>query len=275
MPELPEVETVVRQIAPDLLGRRIVALAAHTPKLVRCQTVADRDLVGARFVSVTRRGKFIRCDLRLPHRRAAGLTLLAHLKMTGCLRVHRGRPARQRHDHLDLILDRGVLRFTDVRQFGGWWIVPTAQVEMLTPLGDLGPEPLEMPRDDFRRLLAGSRQRIKALLLDQSRLAGIGNIYADESLYAAGIHPTTRAADIAPAKASALWHHVRRILQASIRRCGTTVDSYRTPEGSSGGYQKHLRVYGRYGQLCPRCGRTFQRLIVAGRGTTACSRCQR
>ncbi len=276
MPELPEVETVVRQIAPELLGRRIVRLVAHTPKLVRCQAVDDRALVGARFASVTRRGKFIRCDLVPSHRRAAAITLLVHLKMTGSLRVrHRRSQARERHDHLDLILDRGVLRFTDVRQFGGWWIVPTADVDRLTPLGGLGPEPLEISREDFVQLLGGSRQRIKALLLDQSRLAGIGNIYADESLYAAGIHPKTRAGDISTTRAAALWRHMRRILRASIRRCGTTVDSYRTPEGRSGGYQRHLHVYGRHGQACPSCGHTFQRLVVAGRGTTACPRCQR
>ena len=274
MPELPEVETVVRQIAPGLLGRRIEALHLHTPKLIRCQTVPTEALLGARFTAVTRRGKFIRCDLEPRDRAAPSLTILVHLKMTGRLTVLAGRPPRDRHDHIDLVLDRGLLRFRDVRKFGGWWLVPTADLLRLTPLGDLGPEPLAIARTAFRRLLAESGQRIKALLLDQTRLAGMGNIYCDESLFAARIHPTTRAADIPSVKADALWRHLRRILRLAIRRQGSTISSFVTPEGRSGGYQKEFQVYGRDGQPCPACGRTLQRLIVAGRGTTACPRCQ-
>jgi formamidopyrimidine-DNA glycosylase len=295
MPELPEVETVVRQLRPRLVGSRVRGGVVHAPGLIRCQAAPPGALVGAVIRGVRRRGKFIRLDLsagrraalRRTARRAAAadatktgadgdLAVLVHLRMTGRLTVVRGRPPRDRHDHIDLLLSGNrVLRFRDVRKLGGWWIMPAEMADAAAPLADLGPEPLEIPCIDFRRLLAGRRQRIKALLLDQRRLAGMGNIYCDESLFASGIHPAARAGELSARQANRLWSQMRRILRAAIERRGSTISDFRRPDGSRGGYQDHFRVYGRADLPCPRCRATLRRTIVAGRGTTFCPRCQR
>jgi len=203
------------------------------------------------------------------------IELLVHLGMTGRLTiVPRGTP-RDRHDHIDLLLENGrTLRFRDVRKFGRWWLLPAEEAERLPPLADLGPEPLEISREQFRRLLSARRQQIKALLLDQRRLAGMGNIYCDEALFAAGIHPQMPACRIRRQKLHALWRHMRRILRAAIRRQGSTISDFVRPDGRSGTYQDRFKVYGRAGAPCPRCGATLKRLIVAGRGTTLCPLCQ-
>ncbi|MBN2584790.1 MAG: bifunctional DNA-formamidopyrimidine glycosylase/DNA-(apurinic or apyrimidinic site) lyase [Planctomycetes bacterium] len=283
MPELPEVETVVRQLAPHLLGRQVAGLAVHTPRIVRCQAIPLAALVGARFAGVRRRGKFIRCDLVFDEPLNSGLgappagaaTLLVHLRMTGRLMVLDGDPPRDGHDHIDLRLDDGrLLRFRDVRKFGGWYVLPHDLADGLPPLSQLGPEPLEISKREFADLLGGSRGGIKALLLDQHRLAGLGNIYCDESLFAARIHPETPSCDVPSARVDALWQHMRRILRAAIRRQGSTISDFVRPDGRRGGYQDRFRVYGRSGQPCTTCGRTLQRLIVAGRGTTCCPACQ-
>ncbi|NIA22154.1 MAG: hypothetical protein GWP05_09380 [Anaerolineaceae bacterium] len=162
-----------------------------------------------------------------------------------------------------------------MRKFGRWWLLPAGQADRLPPLVHLGPEPLEISREQFRRLLSGRRQQIKALLLDQRRLAGMGNIYCDESLFAARIHPQTISCRIPPPKADALWRHMRRILRAAIRRQGSTISDFVRPDGRSGTYQDRFKVYGCSGTPCPRCGTTLKRIIAAGRGTTLCPLCQR
>jgi len=279
MPELPEVETVVRQLRPQLVGRRLRGIRPYTPGVIRCQAFPKAHLVGATMLDVRRRGKFIRCDLMTgPHRRRRTcdrLTLLVHLGMTGQLTVLDAPSARGRHDHLDLLLNgRDLVRFRDARRFGGWWLLPSQVADSRAPLADLGPEPLEVSRKDFRRLLAGHRQQIKALLLNQRRLAGMGNIYCDESLFAAAIHPQMQSCDIAAPAANGLWRHIRRILRAAVRRRGSTIATFCRPDGGPGEYQDRFKVYGMAGRPCVRCGTTLRRLLVAGRGTTLCPTCQ-
>ena len=273
---MPEVETVVRQIRPDLLGRRVADIVLHNPKLIRCRAMPPEALIGLTVRDVRRRGKFIRLDLAPGPKAAPTVTVLIHLRMTGRLTVLCGTPPRDRHDHIDLTFkERCLLRFRDMRQFGGWWLLPAGTADSVPPLSELGPEPLEISRVEFRGLLAGRRQRIKALLLDQRRLAGMGNIYCDEALFAARIHPATLAARIPAAKADALWRHMRRILRRSISQQGTTVENFLRPDGRPGGFQYELKIYGRGGEACTRCRAKLQRLIVAGRGTTVCPRCQK
>jgi formamidopyrimidine-DNA glycosylase len=270
MPELPEVETVVRQLRPQLLGARIAGVTVQTPKLIRCQSVPMENLAGATITEIDRRGKFIRCRL------SNQLTLLVHLRMTGRLTVFPDNQVSDRHDHIDLRLkDRRVLRFRDVRKFGGWWVMTTAEADREPPISQLGPEPLEVSRDEFRGILRGRRQRIKALLLDQTRLAGMGNIYCDEALFASGIHPAALACRLSPARVDRLWQQMRRILRLAIRHQGSTVSDYQTPDGQRGRYQERHRVYGRAGEPCFTCHRPLRRAIVAGRGTTFCPRCQK
>lgn len=276
MPELPEVETVVRQLRPGLIGRTVRSITLHTPTLMRCQAVPTARLVGSVIRDLRRRGKFIRCDLTGPGGRdSSRLTILVHLRMTGRLTLFNRPPRRERHDHIDLLLDRGrVLRFRDMRKFGGWWLLTGDQADREPPLSELGPEPLEISRQAFRRLLAERRQAVKALMLNQRRLAGMGNIYCDESLFAAGIHPEARACDLSLAKADALWRHMRRILRSAIRRQGSTISDFTRPDGQGGRYQDRFQVYGRSGEACVRCGTALTRLVVAGRGTTVCRACQ-
>jgi len=280
MPELPEVETVVRQLRRSLVGQRVRSIILHTPSTIRCRHFPARRLIGCTIRAVRRRGKFIRLDLAAPSRspQGTGVTVLVHLRMTGSLRIHAGRPPRERHDHIDLVLDGrpepACLRFSDIRKFGGWWLLPGDVADAAAPLAALGPEPLEISRDDFRRLLAGHKQRVKTLLLDQRRLAGMGNIYTDEALFAAGIHPEARACDVPAAKVDALWRAMRRILRAAIRHCGSSTSDFVGADGRRGRYQEHHQVYGRADQPCRRCGARLKYLRVAGRGTTFCPRCQ-
>jgi len=277
MPELPEVETVVRQLKRQLVGRRVLRIRVRTPSLIRQRQVRLNSLVGRRICAVVRRGKLIRIDLSrggsLPGRPES--TILVHLRMTGRMRVLKSRVRRTKHDHIDLELDGGfVARFSDIRKFGGWWIMSAADAARSSPLGALGPEPLEMGRDDFRRLLGGSRQRIKALLLDQRRIAGIGNIYCDESLFSARIHPFTAGRDVSRRKAEALWRAVQRILRGAIRHGGSSTRDFVGADGERGWFQIRHSVYGRGGLPCRRCGTRLRRLMVAGRGTVICPRCQ-
>jgi formamidopyrimidine-DNA glycosylase len=274
MPELPEVETVARLVRPSLLGRTItgahVSWARSLGGLARPRFAAA--VVGARVVSVGRRAKFVR--LGLERGGAPAGELLVHLRMTGRLHVERPEAGPREHVRVALDLDDGRrLFFVDARKFGRFTFTDDPERK----LGKLGPEPLG---DDFtpERLLAGLRGRrrlLKPLLLDQSFVAGLGNIYADESLFRARLHPLVRSDRVSPHKARALHGAIRATLERAIEREGSSFDAfYRTPEGRPGGYQDEFQVYGRDGQPCPRCGRTLVRIVVGQRGTHLCPRCQ-
>jgi formamidopyrimidine-DNA glycosylase len=270
MPELPEVETVVRQLrSAGLVGCRVRAIAVHTPRCLRCQSVPIESLRGRTVRDITRRGKFIRLDF------SGRVTVLVHLRMTGVLSVDPAAPPGK-HDHIDLSLSgRRLLRFSDVRKFGGWWLLRQTEADTAPPLSALGPEPLEISRPAFRALLSSRRQAVKALLLDQRRLAGMGNIYCDESLFAAKIHPATLASRISPAKADALWRHMRRILRLAILHRGSSVSDFVDIDGRGGRFQHRHKVYGYGGAPCPCCKTNLVRTRVAGRGTVFCPKCQK
>jgi len=261
MPELPEVETVVRSVAPYLNGRRIVS-AAFTSRFVTPgnRAALARRLAGRRVESVTRRGKFIVMALDQG-------TLTVHLGMTGRLLV-RGQP--DEHTHGVFTLDDGLLLYHDPRQFGRIeWSAGSPP-----RMARLGPEPLDISFDDFRARLR-RKARMKALLLNQTFLAGLGNIYADESLFAAGIHPLASAERLGKLRAERLYQAIRGILGHAIELGGSSISDYVNAEGERGWFQLEHRVYGREGQPCVNCGAAVLKLVVAQRGTHYCPRCQR
>ncbi len=278
MPELPEVETVRRQLAPELEGRRIRRVRIHQPDIVLPPRPAggiDTHLVGARVEEVARRGKYLLLHVERPH--ADRAVLQVQLRMTGRFALGRGLevPETLTHVAAELHLDDGrVLWYDDVRRLGGLRLLTTSEWEEVERR--LGPEPLEPEFSTSRlgRILAGSRAPIKNLLLNQSRVAGIGNIYASEALHEARIDPRRPARELRPPEVRRLHGAVRRILRRATAAAGTTVRDYRGLDGRAGGFQVRLRVYGRAGEPCPRCGEEVRRIVQAGRSTFFCSGCQ-
>jgi formamidopyrimidine-DNA glycosylase len=271
MPELPEVETVARLIRPKLVGRTIEGARVRWPRTLggispRAFAAAVR---GARVERVWRRGKLVVIDLA----RGAG-ALVVHLRMTGRLHVEPAGADPGPYARVSLALDDGaVLHFVDVRKFGRMRFA--REPERL--LAGLGPEPLSeaFTPEVFRAALRARRRVLKPLLLDQAFVAGIGNIYADESLFRAGLHPERRSDRLAPAATRRLWGEIRAVLAEAIEREGSSFDAfYRTPEGRPGSYQHQFRVYGRTGLPCRTCGRPIARIVVAQRGTHLCRKCQ-
>jgi formamidopyrimidine-DNA glycosylase len=278
MPELPEVETVARGLRAALPGRRIVSVRLGKTDFIDDPAVLERDLPGAGIESVGRYGKFLL--MHLGPGNGAGENagerscLVVHLGMTGQLAPRRAEEPPAPHTHAFFALDDGrELRYTDIRRFGRLALVPEAALERF--LGGLGLDPLEATEEEFRRRLAGRRAMIKALLLDQRVLRGMGNIYADESLWRARIHPRRHAARLAPAQAAQLYGAIREVLRAAIRLRGSSVSNYLDAAGRPGEYQRRHRVYRREGKACPRCGAKIRRAIVAGRSSYFCPRCQR
>jgi len=278
MPELPEVETTAALIRPHVTGRRISAVSVDWERSLDGMTPASfrAAVVGATIAEVGRRAKWI--VMRLERRGSPAGALLCHLRMTGRLVVDPARSAPQPFQRVELELagvprGRSRLRFLDVRKFGRFRFVEDPGAV----LAGLGPEPLgpECTADWFVGALRERKRALKPLLLDQTFLAGLGNIYVDESLFLAGLHPLRRADRVPRERAVALHGAIQGTLRAAIEREGSSFDSfYRTPEGQPGSYQHLFRVYGRDGQPCTVCGRTITKLVVGQRGTHVCTRCQ-
>jgi formamidopyrimidine-DNA glycosylase len=261
MPELPEVETVVRSVAAHLAGRRIVS-TSFTSRFVTPGSRAklSQRLAGRRIESVTRRGKFILITLDQG-------TLTVHLGMTGKLLLE-GESGE--HTHGIFHLDDGLLLYHDPRQFGRIEWSPGAPPRVAR----LGPEPLEISFDEFRARIK-RKTRMKALLLNQAFLAGLGNIYADESLFAAGIHPLAVAERLSTARARKLYDAIRDILTHAIQLGGSSISDYVNGRGERGWFQMEHRAYGREGEACANCGRPIRKILVAQRGTHYCPHCQK
>jgi len=272
VPELPEVETIVRCLRPRLVGLEIAAIRVFfEPILRRADRSALSAYVGRRVLRVERRGKMILLDL------AGGLSLVVHLKMTGQLVFGPGSDPLDKHTHvaIDFRDSDSELRFRDIRKFGFVLAVPTAEVTSAPELRGLGPEPLALGFEAFRGAFGGRKGRIKARLLDQHVLAGIGNIYADEILFEARVHPEADVSRLGPGAWLRLWSASRAVLRRAIRCRGTTLRDYRDGEGGRGGFQTRLRAYGREGMACGRCGAAIKRIRVSGRSSFFCPRCQR
>ncbi|MAB81391.1 MAG: formamidopyrimidine-DNA glycosylase [Planctomycetes bacterium] len=275
MPELPEVETVCRLIRPKLVGRTLGVSRVHWQRSLGGLSVRrfSKHVRDARVRRVRRRGKYIVAELEREGSFAGAI--LVHLRMSGRLHVDPAACDRGPHLRVSVDLDDGKrLNFLDVRKFGRF----TFCDDPLEVLRALGPEPLGSEftplwlRDQLR-----SRKRIlKPLLLDQSFLAGLGNIYVDEALHAARLHPLQRSNEVSARKSNALREAIRGTLLEAIEREGSSFDTfYRTPEGQPGSYQHQFQVYGRNGRPCRTCGRKISRIVVGQRGTHLCSRCQR
>jgi formamidopyrimidine-DNA glycosylase len=259
VPELPEVETVVRSLAPHLPGRRIVRAEFHSRWVTPGNRKAlAKKLEGRSIVGIRRRGKFIVIALDQG-------TLAVHLGMTGKLLLD---AATTPHTHGIFTLDDGMLLYDDPRQFGRIEWNPS-RIEAL------GPEPLEITLEDFRTRLAARKSQVKPLLLNQRFLAGMGNIYVDEALFASGIHPLAMASRITALRATKLHQAIREILTLAIEHRGSSISDYVDAEGSRGNFQMLHRVYGREGEACLKCGGPIKKIVVGQRGTHFCPRCQK
>jgi len=275
MPELPEVETVVRLVRPLVIGRTITGARVLWERTLGGRAPASfrRAVRGARISGVWRRAKFLVFDLERDG--AVYGWLVAHLRMTGRFYVE---PRGSRLDpYARLVLgldDDRQLVFSDVRKFGR----VTFEDDLEERLGELGPEPLDegFTSEGFVHALRRKRRMLKPLLLDQAFVAGLGNIYVDEALFQARLHPERSAEHLTAVSARALHAAIRSTLTAAIEREGSSFDRfYRTPEGKPGSYQHQFQVYGRVGRPCRRCGSRIARIVVGQRGTHLCRRCQR
>jgi formamidopyrimidine-DNA glycosylase len=288
MPELPEVETIKLGLNKLLIDKQIKAVAYDWPKsFPNDETTVDAFLIGAKVIGVRRRAKVLIIDL------SSDYSLIIHLKMTGQL-VYRssnqsfgaGHPNDSLVGNLPdkstrVIIDfsdSSKLFFNDQRKFGWMRLMPTVEVVNLDFFVKVGPEPLaadfnwQVLRD---RLQRRKNTSIKAALLDQTVIAGVGNIYADESLWGAKIHPATLVKNVSEAKIQSLYKELVYVLNLSIEKGGSTDKNYVDSEGKRGSYLSFARVFRREGQACPRCGHTIEKLRVAGRGTHVCPHCQK
>lgn len=271
MPELPEVETIRRDLAPLLTGRQVVGVDVIDGKAVR-QPEMDRFIEGLKgqvIEGVRRRGKYLLLPL------SSGQTLVVHLKMTGALLWRPAGYPPDPHTRAVWRLDQGQeIRFADTRRLGNLWLVDAPALDSL--IGELGPEPLD-PSFTPQVLAARLGRRsapIKATLLDQTMVAGLGNIYADESLWEAAIQPLRPAAKLATPEVTRLHEAIGQVLSRALANRGTSFSDYRDAQGRPGANQGHLRVYGRAGQACYRCGAIIQRMVLRGRSSYFCSTCQ-
>ncbi len=273
MPELPEVETVVRDLRPLLTGRRLASgkVSKHALRRPWSKAWAAR-LAGRRVEEVRRRGKWIVIALD------DGAALVFHLGMTGQLTVVPAGEPVAGHTHLTIELDGGgqQLRFRDVRRFGSATLFPDAAAlgRFFEVLG-LGPEPFDLYPAAWRAALGRTGRCLKAVLLDQGIVAGVGNIYADESLFEARLHPARVARSLSAAEADRLRKAIATVLARAIKRRGSTIRDYVGGSGRRGGYQKEFRAYQRTGRPCPRCKTPIEAVRLAGRSTHFCPNCQR
>jgi formamidopyrimidine-DNA glycosylase len=288
VPELPEVETIRIGLSQFIVGRQIISVWHDWPKgFPNADDDVKEFLIGATVTAVKRRAKVLLIELDSQY------SLVIHLKMTGQM-VYRGSgevfgaghpndsligelPDRSTRVVFDFA-DGSRLFFNDQRKFGWVRLLPTIEVPNIDFFRKVGPEPLAatfMPKDFRKRVKRRPNSTIKAVLLDQTVIAGVGNIYADESLWAAKVHPSTRVGTLSSAKLNKLYDELRSILELSIEKGGSTDKNYVNAEGKKGSYLSFANVFRREGEACPRCGETVIKTRVAGRGTHICPRCQK
>jgi formamidopyrimidine-DNA glycosylase len=273
MPELPEVETVRRSLLPRVVGRRIDAVEIRERRLRRpIQADFAARLVGRRIDGVERRAKYLLFHLD------NGDCVLAHLGMSGALLVRDAAVTAERHDHVRVRLNDGTeLVFNDPRRFGLLKVGTAADVNGWSELSVLGPDPLDpaFTAEQFAAALRGGKRAIKNLLIDQSALGGVGNIYANEALFRARIRPTRRAHRVRRAEVTPLFDALRAVLCEAVDLGGSSISDYRDGDGRPGYFQLRLRVYDRAGEACLDCGATIRRVVQTGRSSFYCPRCQR
>jgi len=281
MPELPEVETVARGLRQTILGRRILSVTLGKTDFIDDPAALEQHLPGRRIEAVERYGKFMLLRLSAAdggtraaaNGDAAQASLLVHLGMTGQIAPSPAAQPLEKHTHVCMLLDDGrELRYVDARRFGR--IAYLTEAPLAEELSGFGADPLEVSKEEFANRICERRARIKALLLDQSVLRGVGNIYADESLWRAKIHPGQLGAKLGRKQAETLRRVLQDILRKAIALRGSSISDFLDAGGEPGEYQRHHRAYGREGKSCYRCKTRIRRAIVAGRSSYFCPRCQ-
>ncbi|MFH2068079.1 MAG: bifunctional DNA-formamidopyrimidine glycosylase/DNA-(apurinic or apyrimidinic site) lyase [Candidatus Omnitrophota bacterium] len=268
MPELPEVETIRRQLVKDLVGKKIQAVKILVPKLIKetSPVFFQRKIIGREIGNIRRRGKYLIFDLK------PSLYLQVHLKLSGQLLYSSGSEPKIRHHVLFLFQDGSRLYYHDLRRFGGF----TLRREDPEIKLNLGPEPLtpDFTFECWKQIIFGKNSRIKTFLLDQQRIAGLGNIYATEALFRAGIHPDRRVSALQPAETKKLYRAIKSTLKEALKAGGTSIQDYLKPDGSYGKFQNSLFVYRRKGQPCRCCGNLVRVQKDGSRSTYFCPSCQ-
>lgn len=275
MPELPEVETVRRSLVPVILDKPIESVDVYYERILQHITVQEfrEQTIGRRILDLTRRGKYLIFQFE------NHLDLVAHLRMTGRL-IYYSDAGIAKAKHTSAVFSfgsGGELRFEDVRKFGTLDLVPSGEYEQIKGLHSLGVEPLSeaFSMEHLQDLIENRSTKIKGLLLDQTKIAGLGNIYADESLFMAKIHPERPASSLGREEVKRLHQAIKEVLQDAILGQGTTLRDYRTGYGREGSFQNKLQIYGKKGEKCPRCGVDLEYKKVAGRTSHFCPGCQR
>jgi len=269
MPELPEVETIVRDLRGFLSGKTITGVSFLRRSVWR-RKVKDSQLAGAEIRRLERKAKNILIYL------SNDLVLIIHLKMTGRLTYENPSAPLKKHTHFIAELSDGCqLRFNDIRRFGYLDLAKVSDLDKLPYLAALGPDALKIPRDDFIALLQNKKRIVKSLLLDQTVIAGLGNIYSDEALFLAGIHPRRVSATLSRNKTAKLYDSVITVLNNAINSRGSSIDDYVDASGSKGSFQDQHQVYGRDGEPCNKCRRIIKRETIGSRSSHFCPRCQK
>jgi len=271
MPELPEVETVVRDLRPELVGRTFTALNVGPQTLRKPWQKTDTPkIIGSTIQHVLRRGKWIGITLSIPE------VLLVHLGMTGQFTIANANATVPNHTHFVFTLsDARELRFRDVRRFGSISLLNNEAALHAFLNVQLGPEPADLILKDFQDAIRASGRTVKAILLDQTVVAGIGNIYADEALFRAGLHPERRGTKVKLAECEQLMRAIQEVIAEAIERRGSTIRDYIGGSGLRGGFQHALMVYGRTSEACVRCGTPIRMVRVGGRSSHFCPQCQK
>lgn len=274
LPELPEVETVKRTLKRLIVGKTVEDVKVFLPKIVKEPPDVDlfvERLRGRKVTGLGRRGKFLKIFFD-------PWVLVSHMRMEGRYRLLPREEPLEKHTHVVFRFTDGTdLRYRDVRQFGTMHLFRRGEEERYPPLNKLGPEPLseEFTLEQFRKRFAGRTTRLKALLLNQEFLSGLGNIYVDEALFGAGLHPERPVQSLTDEEKERLYQSIRSTLKKAVEAGGSTVRSYVDGNGDMGMFQLQIQVYGRQGEPCPRCGKPIRRMVVAGRGTHLCTECQK
>ena len=282
MPELPEVETIARTLRPQVVGRTIKAVHVILPKTLAAGRELLADLIpGVRIDGVRRRGKLLLLDIASSGASASTHVMAFHLKMTGSLFVHD--LGTELHPHTRMVFEFAPnvdglgtrLFFDDVRTFGYCRVMRLEDLPAWPFWAKLGPEPLAIKASEFSKALGRRRGSIKSLLLNQTVIAGIGNIYADEACFRSGIHPAASGSRLSEKQRGMLLENVQEVLLESIEECGSSIRNYRDANGDAGAFQNLFRVYGRAGLSCMECDGRLEKIVIVGRTTVFCPRCQK
>lgn len=274
MPELPEVETIREGLEKKVKGKRVSKIIIRSEKAIKAPSSPGefiRKVEGRSLSEIRRRGKCLILELDSKD------SLIIHLKLTGRL-IYSSEGEEFPYARVIFIFsDKTQLNFTDMRGFGGLWLVPNEEFTNFPFLKSLGPEPLEndFTLAKFKELLEGKKSKIKSLLMEQTFIAGIGNIYSQEALFLAGIHPERNASMLIDSEVESLYNNLLAVLREALSYRGSSIDAYVDLNGKKGSYESHLRVYGRQEKNCPRCGVLIRKIKVSGRGTCFCPACQR